>query len=425
MCVHCEGTQTNGQRTFGEIVGLAPVVPVQPDPVECPRCGNSARQTLLEDCEGEEVCEDCFGDTSFQCEACGNVECNDDAYSDEETGETVCNACYDERYATCPCCNQEVRIGGADTETHDTWRGERHYHAECFWDEFTTCDGCGEIVNRDEAHYHERRDACFCRNCRPGDGECDAKAFRFEDTDSAGEVRSLRTYGVELETSECDDYEDLDGLTHFYAKDDGSIYGKEFVSEVLRGERGLQAIREFCGKASSFDVNKSCGYHLHIGFADLDDEAKLSIMLAYHYTQDAWFAMVDDERADNHFCRKFGWNPSVRSWADIRRISTDRYKWVNVCAFDEHGTIEVRLHGGTLHARTVTDWVVAHLRFVEHFAVYAPDDVRAMFRGAIKGDIAPQVEALRAAWSDDELYERMANKAQAESGTTFPLTVQS
>lgn len=425
MCVHCDGTQTYGQRTFGEIVGLASVVPIQPDLVECPNCGVSTRDVLMADCEGNEVCADCFGETSFHCEECDCVDSIDDAYSDDETGEMLCEECYDERYATCPGCLETVRIGSDDCVEHESWLRTEHWHGECYWEVHTTCDDCGVTINRDDAYYSERSGECYCSGCRREE-ECEGKRFSFNADDKAGDVRSLRTFGVELETAECDGFEELDGRTYFSAKDDGSIDGKEFVSGVLRGERGLEAIREFCRAARGFDVDSSCGFHLHIGFTDLDDDAKLAVMLAYHYTQDAWFSFVDDDRADNTFCRKFGWNCSgVRSWDDIVRYTQDnRYRWVNVCSFDKHGTIEVRLHGGTLDAQAITDWVCSHIRFVEHFAIYAPDDVRAMFQGNIKGDIGPQAEALRMAWDDAELYERMADKAQRESGTTFEFSVE-
>jgi hypothetical protein len=48
---------------------------------------------------------------------------------------------------------------------------------------------------------------------------------------------------------------------------------------------------------------------------------------------------------------------------------TTRYRKLNVWAFDAHGTVEFRLHQGTLNAERAVAWVRLVVGFVNVFAV--------------------------------------------------------
>lgn len=425
MCVHCEGTPTERQRTFGDVVGLEPVMPVQPDPVTCTECGETSRAMLVEDCEGNEVCSDCFDESSFRCDNCGCVDCTDDQYIDNATDETLCESCYGQRYTECAACACEVAIGGDDVEAV----GRRHYCRECYDELYTTCDGCDEVISRNDSYYCERRDECFCSSCTSDDSDCSAEVFRFKEGDTTDKTGSLRTFGVELETAECYGFSDLDGETHFSVKEDRSISGMEFVSEVLRGDRGIDAVTEFCRRANrlGFDVDYKCGYHLHIGVDDLDDTQRFAVMLAYRYTEGVWSTFVDDDRAtENTFCLKLPFDAAgggVASWNDVvAKAGGNRHKWVNVCAYAEHGTIEIRLHGGTLNAEDVTNWVCGHLRFVDHFAAMTPAEVHAYFASRVT--LNAQMDALHTAWNSPGLSEHFVDKSYSASSTQLPELVE-
>ena len=43
----------------------------------------------------------------------------------------------------------------------------------------------------------------------------------------------------------------------------------------------------------------------------------------------------------------------------------DRYCGVNLHAYSDHNTIEIRIHSATLDADKVINWVKAHIRFVD------------------------------------------------------------
>lgn len=185
-------------------------------------------------------------------------------------------------------------------------------------------------------------------------------------------VGSLRTFGVELEVSHAPEHTGLHGNTPFGAKDDGSVHdaGMEFVSPILSGDEGLEAVENFLEYAVSnrWDCDDSCGFHVHIGVGDLSDEKRLMVAQAYRDTEKFWFTQVSDDRFEGNWCDSIDSEPNAREhscWRDFSRRLGGRYRWVNFTAFSQHGTFEIRLHEGTVDPADVLPWIRAHLRFIE------------------------------------------------------------
>jgi len=428
----CQTCKTYLQRTFGELFGLyelvgqvpmAPVAPMGPVVTEaaedavCADCGDSDDLDYLNK-DGECICESC-SDDYFTCTDCGEVGDLDDCKEHDGRryrGEKWCESCFDDKFTQCECCNNYfvtddiVRQDGSD------------YCNECHSEHYDCCEGCNDWVSRDNMNYHERHGCCYCDDCMPSsDGECEACEFRFRDDDTFAKIGSLRTFGVELETSQCDDIADLDGQTHFTACEDGSISGKEFVSEVLRGDRGLTAISDFCDNASSFDVDSRCGFHLHIGAADLSDEAKRAVCAAYAMSAKVWGSFVHRDRRENRFCKQFDWSADdMQTMEDSEwegwAASQPRYRWVNFAAYAVHNTFEVRLHTATLDGGKVCNWVVAHVKFVDYFSKLTCDEVCALWRLDDRAWFAKLAEI----WGDDELTEFYRQRA-CKFGTNYSI----
>jgi hypothetical protein len=203
------------------------------------------------------------------------------------------------------------------------------------------------------------------------------------------EIGSRRTYGVEIETSRCNGYMDLEGRTIFGAKRDYSITGREFVSPKLSGDSGLRVIAELCemAKDKNFAINTSCGLHVHFGIADLSLEQRASLVWAYQNTYDVWCAFVPQARVD---CR---WNkPTYFESYQLRDYTTsernwerlcdgqDRETWMNICAWMRHKTIESRLHTGSLNARKINNWIKANIRFIDRVIDLTFDEVTQTFK---------------------------------------------
>lgn len=104
-------------------------------------------------------------------------------------------------------------------------------------------------------------------------------------------------------------------------------------------------------------VNDSCGMHVHLDARDMRDSAAItaanrlsdSLPLLAGFTQYTRFVGARAER----YCRA-GISPS-RGNGD--HYDPDRYYAVNLCALRERGTIEVRIHHGTLDAFVIEGWI--------------------------------------------------------------------
>jgi hypothetical protein len=393
------------QHTIADC-GLSPVVAPVPDRIECADCHTITRYP--QSAPDRELCGNCFCEHYIQCEHCNEVVDRNDGQTYDGDDCDYCDTCFDRLFVKCESCDSYHCRD--NTYRHN----RRNYCESCYHEEFHDCAGCGSTFANDDLSYHEGFENDYCSSCYPcddedsddnGGGECNARRFRFLDDDTCQFTGSLRTYGVELETDKCPDYSDLDGRTYFDAKDDGSINGKEFVSQVLRGDRGLAAIHEFCEKAEDFKVNDSCGYHVHIGVRDLSDDAKRAVCVGYALTESFWFSLVPKARRENRYCRALKW--SANQALDSNDFyyfaeSQDRYQWFNVAAYAEHKTFEVRLHSGTLEGDKVCNWVKAHVKFVDWCAGRSINDIVAAFSGCTDQE---RFERMCEIWGEDGLCE--------------------
>ncbi|GMU26240.1 MAG: hypothetical protein AMXMBFR16_11450 [Candidatus Uhrbacteria bacterium] len=183
-------------------------------------------------------------------------------------------------------------------------------------------------------------------------------------------IGSKRKYGVEIETSRCDNYQRLAGKTIFGAKRDGSIDGIEFVSPILYGDEGLNYVTELCdyGRDNDWTANNSCGLHIHIDVRNESDDELKNIAAAYAKTYDVWKKFVASRRVHCNWCNPHRWTLSdLDGYHDFLSFSydQDRYYWFNVAAYSRHKTFEVRFMEGTVDDEKINNWIIAHTRFTD------------------------------------------------------------
>lgn len=336
------------------------------------------------------VCASCYESHWTTCEDCDClVDTNGDCQSDNH-GNTICQSCYEDHYFYCDGCSETC---------HNNQNGRTDLCESC-WDNLD----CDERAERIVEHEHgggrtriEYRDrpasaasaANPVRSNRPSyEGCCVAREFA-PAYNGCSRTGSYRTYGVELETSSCPGAAEMSGRTAFLSKADGTVTGWEFNSAVLNGDAGLAEIDKFCELAEeySFAVDSKCGFHAHFGVGELSDEQRYNVAIAYWMFRDVWTAFVSSARRANNYSSPIEWRPIVYAGTvnriecangtshDLRHTDftdfardTERRHWLNVTAFAEHTTFEVRLHSGTISAKKVNMWVIAHLRFIEFVA---------------------------------------------------------
>jgi len=247
----------------------------------------------------------------------------------------------------------------------------------------------------------------------------------------------LRRFGVELEVSFADAWRDLAGRTEdrygraistgerktpFGCKSDGSVNGDalEFYSPVLQGDAGLEAVENLCDYAAAhaWETDSSCGYHLHIDCGDLNDEQRKAVYYAYKLTESLWARFVPRNRAEeNTYCRKINLDAAqirqdsfATTFQRVRNGPNDRYVWCNLLSLDRHSTIEIRLHTGTVDKAQVTNWIKAHLSFVETVKNMTLEQIDDAFADKT---VAGQFLSIERIWQDrglSEFYRRRAKR---------------
>jgi hypothetical protein len=378
----------------------------------CESCGDYVRTDDAKTSDrGDCYCESCYDDKFVRCEGCGCEVRRDHSYSSDD-GNDYCSDCYHENYTCCERCNCEVSTDDSYTDDDGNC-----YCETCYHDLYCHCESCDHEISNDDAICIDGN--VYCESCAPSGGEWEAGNFR--PVQSSRLVGSRRSFGVELETSACPDYEDLEGRTIFGAKEDASISGKEFVSPILSTDAGLDAVNQFCALAVSndFAVDSKCGFHAHFDVRDLCTAQLKSVAYAYHRTYEAWAAFVSSSRRSNHYCKAATWDSvdlhgisDMEGWQSFT-ARLDRYAWVNLHAYNKHGTFEVRLHNATLDGEKVCNWIKAHTRFIDGVRNKTFAEIDRMFGHTVESAFA----GLAKLWDDTELTAFYAERAE-KFGTT-------
>lgn len=170
-------------------------------------------------------------------------------------------------------------------------------------------------------------------------------------------------------------YNHRDGFKHFKFVPDGSVrhydehnrnIGIECVSPVLKGATGRKALKTCCDtlNAAGAVVNKTCGLHVHIGAADLSEQAYVNVFVNYAYLEqliDSFMAASRRHNA-NGYCQSISDKARRLSTCttreDVQRVLRfNRYHKVNPQSWHAHKTIEFRQHQGTTCFEKIDMWV--------------------------------------------------------------------
>ena len=158
---------------------------------------------------------------------------------------------------------------------------------------------------------------------------------------------------------------------------DGSVQeGAEVVSPILTAARLNEAHKVTRAlKSAGARVDAATGFHVHLGadaFADRDGDISEGLAMFIHNwygVHSAIGAMVSASRLNNRYCKVLNRDDAADAAAFIRNgnlgdIYGDRYRSVNLEALGRHGTVEIRLHQGTLNGIKAIGWA----RFVAAMA---------------------------------------------------------
>jgi hypothetical protein len=214
-------------------------------------------------------------------------------------------------------------------------------------------------------------------------------------------VDAIRAAGVAVRNA---------GYTHAVTAEwkivtDGSLssrqlgQGLEVVSPILKGAEGRAELAKVMNAlvAAGAVVDKSCGLHVHVGIAGASVGAVRNLAKLWAKYEAQFDSLVPATRrgSANVFCKSNfaagGFGPSdsdeaVKNLADrlnsagsisaIAKVmngavpavhmarSSARYYKVNFQCFPVYGTVEFRMHSGTIDAEKATSWVELLTGFV-------------------------------------------------------------
>jgi hypothetical protein len=308
----------------------------------------------------------------------------------------ICDDCIDKHYIICGLCGTPVdhwdaisliqaphqRYGHA---AGDVWLSDHHF----------CCYECYNAVRRNDMW-------------RPTPLDVSIATY--------DKVGSTRKFGVEVETSYCPGSNEMKGVTKFGAKYDPTCGGLEFDSPILYGDQGFAEIHELLAYADQhhWEVDSGCGCHTHYDMRGESDDQLWAVYYAYSVTYPMWAATVSPRRRGSTYCQEpYACPTDIERSADrdgtFRDYSynAERYDYLNVVAYDDHSTFEVRLLEGTINADTICNWVALHTRFIDKVHDMSFAEIRDLGRTRSK-----QFRSLVELIDDAPLTDWLAHRAR-------------
>jgi hypothetical protein len=169
---------------------------------------------------------------------------------------------------------------------------------------------------------------------------------------------------------------------------DGSLTGNgiELVSPILKGEEGFREIRKICKALTSLEitVNKSCGFHVHVGVNNESVEFFKNLYMMYHMFEGTIDTIMPISRRANtsQYCRslkdiELKTIAEVATLRDIAKLTNNnRYSKLNFQAFWRQGTIEFRHHSGTVNSSKIVSWILICLNMVKTAKKGLPENMK-------------------------------------------------
>jgi hypothetical protein len=204
--------------------------------------------------------------------------------------------------------------------------------------------------------------------------------------DSAGPIK--RFIGVEMEISDFDrDCEaELERVLMRWngsIVDDGSINGTnrfELRTSPARGKAFEKQMREICRvlRKGHAKANASCGMHMHIDARDLGPNDLIKISYLWPVVEDKFFAKTlgSRKRANSGYCSKWAKSlPTYKTGQSLINMYDDLkmamenagpFKSLNYEALRRHGTIENRIHHGTINITKILNWAQMNNDFIAY-----------------------------------------------------------
>ena len=306
---------------------------------------------------------------------------------DGETKEFLCDSCQEDVYQCddCGCSMWSESNYLRLTENGDS------YCEDCYYEIYSRCDTCDEEHTRDDLHWSDSNEEYYCMECYQGGEEVDLDSYSQrnmgEDARSNRIIKSMRLVGLEVETITKEwnywDSEDTNHPETFRPVHDGSIdrgEGGSGVEWVMRSPSNgdelynrITNLTEYLS-SSDFDVNRSCGLHVHVDARDCEWKQLKHILLLGKAVQDVIYKMLPPSRDNGRWCRRIPMSRSdilaiesndefidawYNSWGvdpSMEKYNDSRYCGMNMHSRIINGSVEFRYHSGTINQDKILNW---------------------------------------------------------------------
>ncbi len=404
---------------------------------DCADCGAARPESKCERCDN---CEDCC-----ECSHCENryhERQSGTGYSVVESTCTRCDNCTD-----CCECSHCDRCGPVESTCERCDRCDSGYNqcCECF-----RCQNCSEAAEYGCSDCQRCTDCeCQCEtdddndddSHRPGRHAGTPVRFRsndaphFHNSPKAKLVgnRSRRFAALEIEVSSAESGSELNRVADQWDAQivkDGSLPsgGFEINTAPANGDVLLDQLADWADalSAQSASANKDCGLHVHIDCRDFTFYDMRRMVLLYERLEPALFGMVPQSRRGASWCVPSGhkYANAVRqsampkqskanlidgiynsgtsprslkaavSNAKSNKYASERYHALNIHSWLFRGTIECRLHTGTVNGEKLANWALLWVAIVDHAYATTEKAIAADTRSSLEllQSIAPTAD---------------------------------
>lgn len=341
---------------------------------------NTCRECQVQDLN-ENVCQSCLS-----CQDCCNCVKCDCCQSKVKTAD-VCEVCIQCNEDCCDCyyCNNCERRRSINS----------HRCSNC-----DDCDDCCECRYCERCESYLDPDDDYCGNCDNCTECCDCSNhdapvkfftspvyFHRSAPGNFNRNRSRRFLSCEIEVAEIDDDSETSEMVEKWRGSivsDGSLpdTGFEINTAPANGDLFVNQITEICSSLEKdyANVNDDCGLHVHIDARDFTYYDLRRFVLLYERIEPALFEMMPYSRRESNYCK-----PCGRLYADAARTNRfpkiykgkliqavygleasrpprdvkhndARYHALNLHSWFYRGTIECRLHTGTINPKKIIAW---------------------------------------------------------------------
>lgn len=154
----------------------------------------------------------------------------------------------------------------------------------------------------------------------------------------------------------------------YYYDDECNVHiGAEIKTPILEGVTGYRELKKGFRvlKNEGATVNRTCGMHTHHESTDLTVPEIIRLLKTWDANRETIESFVDESRIGNEYSYELDtfYLNQVEGMADDENALQHLCSWfahgceVNVGALQRHGTIELRLHHGTMDYDEAEAWV--------------------------------------------------------------------